>query len=557
MNKNRNIFVVKEYFNTTLTSIYSNIKKFFERLEQNEKFKDEINNLIHEHEIYLNKTIVKQFYKFIENCMNEINLRIEKKRINSEMYKKNKTQLDIIKDYIQKNKNNLLISSENNKINLISDNKNNLLNKKRNNSHSNSSSSSKNIKNKKKFYRYFCYICKCKITEDSTHFFYHNLCKKCGDYNYNYRSIQIDMSNRIAIVTGGRVNIGFQAALKLLSYNCKVLVTSRFPKDTLRKFKEESNYSKFKENLLIYPIDFRVFESTVKFVQFINKNFPYIDVLINNASQTNRRTAEYYSYLIPVETKKLSEEDEKRIIKNDYISIDNNIFNNNNKLLTSENNLSLIKKNMHYLEKEILPLSFITSQIKILDEKKQPKCDLKDKDGRPFDFSEGKSSFTMQIDEISFQEFTEVQIINAWTPYYLISKLFPLFLKSKFPEKFIINVTSMEGNFFFKFSDKSSKHVHTNMAKASVNMITRTCGKYFKQFGIYLNSVDPGKISVSREINKLLNEENEEEFEREFLRTALDDVDGGMRILQPVIEGIKNKNYFAGALLHDYKEIEW
>ena len=115
----------------------------------------------------------------------------------------------------------------------------------------------------------------------------------------------------------------------------------------------------------------------------------------------------------------------------------------------------------------------------------------------------------------------------------------------------------MEGNFFFKFSDKSSKHVHTNMAKASVNMITRTCGKYFKQFGIYLNSVDPGKISASREINKLLNEENEEEFEREFLRTALDDVDGGMRILQPVIEGIKNKNYFAGALLHDYKEIEW
>ena len=73
MNKNRNIFVVKEYFNTTLTSIYSNIKKFFERLEQNENFKDEINNLIHEHEIYLNRTIVKQFYKFIENCMNEIN----------------------------------------------------------------------------------------------------------------------------------------------------------------------------------------------------------------------------------------------------------------------------------------------------------------------------------------------------------------------------------------------------------------------------------------------------------------------------------------------------
>ncbi len=422
MNKNRNIFVVKEYFNTTLTSIYSNIKKFFERLEQNENFKDEINNLIHEHEIYLNRTIVKQFYKFIENCMNEINLRIEKKRINSEMYKKNKTQLDIIKDYIQKNKNNLLISSENNKINLISDNKNNLLNKKRNNSHSNSSSSSKNIKNKKNFYRYFCYICKCKITEDSTHFFYHNLCKKCGDYNYSFRTMKLDFTNRIAIVTGGRVKIGYYIATKLLSYGCKVLITSRFPKDTLLKYQANEDYNKWKNNLIIYPIDFRIFESTVKFVNFIKKNFPHIDILINNAAQTIRRTSAYYKYLLPNETKKFSKEDESKIIKNDYINLqkqlEGKIDDKNEHKLSEEDKNALISLSSNSEFKEILPLSVIASQIRIMEEKNQPNKTMIGSDGQTYDFSSGKNSWNLELDEVSFQEFTEVQIKNTWKPFY-------------------------------------------------------------------------------------------------------------------------------------------
>ena len=80
--------------------------------------------------------------------------------------------------------------------------------------------------------------------------------------------MKLDFIGRITVVTGGRVKIEYYLATELLSYNCKVLVTSRFSKDTLQKYKEDSNYEQWKNNLIIYPIDFRIFQSTIKFKSF-------------------------------------------------------------------------------------------------------------------------------------------------------------------------------------------------------------------------------------------------------------------------------------------------
>ena len=71
---------------------------------------------------------------------------------------------------------------------------------------------------------------------------------------------------------------------------------------------------------------------------------------------------------------------------------------------------------------ELLPLSVIASQIKIMEEKENPNIYIMGGDGQPYDFSKGKNSWNFELDEIPFQEFTEVQIINAWTPYYLCAK---------------------------------------------------------------------------------------------------------------------------------------
>ena len=359
------------------------------------------------------------------------------------------------------------------------------------------------------------------------------------------------------MVTGGRIKIGYYIATKLLSYGCKVVTTSRFPKDTLLKYKNNPDYELWKNNLIIYPIDFRIFESTVKFINFLKENFTHIDILINNAAQTLRRTTAYYKYLLPIETKELNPEDENIIIKNDYISLKNqlneeNNLNNKEEISKSKSLISL-DNNLNKELKEILPLSVIASQIKIMEEKDQPQIMLMGNDGQPYDFSAGKSSWSFEFDEIPLQEFTEVQIINAWTPYYLCAKLKPLLMKSPFNDRYIVNVTSPEGNFI----KKRSFHVHTNMAKAALNMFTHTCGKYLKKDGIYMTCVDTGWITYMKEMKNILDEETNSHFENSYTNVPLDELDGAMRVLHPIIEGIKNKNYLFGILLRNYTKSNW
>ena len=402
-----------------------------------------------------------------------------------------------------------------------------------------------------------CYICKEKLGLENIHAFYGNLCKKCGEYNYSFRTMKLDFSGRIAIVTGGRVKIGYYIATKLLSYGAKVLITSRFPKDTLFKYQQDPEYEKWKNNLIIYPIDFRIFESTIKFVKFINENFPHVDILVNNAAQTIRRTASYYKYLLPTETKELNPDDEKKVIKNDYINLQKQLTeedkNKNTKKQIETSLISLVNnKNPEY--KEILPLSVIASQIRIMEEKEQPHVTVMGGDGQPYDFSQGKNSWNFEFDEIPFQEFTEVQVINTWTPYYLCVKLKPLMLQSPYQDKYIVNVTSVEG-IFNHF--KRSSHVHTNMAKAALNMFTRTCGTYLKDMGIYMTCVDTGWVSPMNEMNSLLDKNKKKSYENEFVNVPLDELDGAMRVLHPIIEGIKNKNYLYGILLKDYIKSPW
>ena len=127
-------------------------------------------------------------------------------------------------------------------------------------------------------------------------------------------------------------------------------------------------------------------------------------------------------------------------------------------------------------------------------------------------------------------------------------------LKSPFQDKYIVNVTSVEGIFNHY---KRTSHPHTNMAKAALNMLTRTCGNYFSKFGIYMTSVDTGWVSIMNELNSLFDNKKKESFENEFKNIPLDELDGAMRVLHPIIEGVKNKNYLYGCLLKDYRKGEW
>ena len=600
---------LKKYLTNTLNTIQTLSIKFMKKCDEFPKLKEEINNLICSHPIYKNRQKIHQFSLMIMNSEKVIKDKIEGIQKQSYMRQKRKDELEQINNFLNTGYKKMLTDgSEQIKIKQLlpppkkkekekeeDENKNDTAN---NNSEKilfdftnkepekekekeddilvedtkdyemkkflqkkRKKLKDKNQSNEKqKVIFKNCYICKEKFGLDNIHSFYGNLCKKCGDYNYSFRTMKLDFTGRIAIVTGGRVKIGYYIATKLLSYGAKVLITSRFPKDALFKFQKEPDYEKWKNNLVVYPIDFRIFESTIKFVQFINDNFPHVDILINNAAQTIRRTASYYKYLLPIETKDLNKEDDKKIIKNDFVNLQNQLKEGESvpNPAKSKNDIknaliSLVdNKSKEY--QEILPLSVIASQIRIMEEKSQPHVTVMGGDGQPYDFSKGKNSWNFEFDEIPFQEFTEVQIINTWTPYYLCVKLKPLMMQSPFPDKYIVNVTSVEG-IFNHF--KRSSHVHTNMAKAALNMFTRTCGSYLKDIGIYMTCVDTGWVSPMNEMNSLLDKDKKNSYENEFVNVPLDELDGAMRVLHPIIEGIKNKNFLYGILLKDYVKSPW
>ena len=600
---------LKKYLTNTLNTIQTLSIKFMKKCDEFPKLKEEINNLICSHPIYKNRQKIHQFSLMIMNSEKVLKDKIEVIQKQSDMRQKRKDELDQINNFLTTGYKKMLSDgSEQIKIKqlLPAPKKEEKEKKEENNKNDNTNNNSENIlfdftnketekeeereddilvedtkdyemkkflqkkrkklkdKNqnneKQKVIFKNCYICKEKFGLDNIHSFYGNLCKKCGDKNYSFRTMKLDFTGRIAIVTGGRVKIGYYIATKLLSYGAKVLITSRFPKDALFKFQKDPDYEKWKNNLVVYPIDFRIFESTIKFVQFINDNFPHVDILINNAAQTIRRTASYYKYLLPIETKDLNKEDDKKIIKNDFVNLQNQLKEgekeqNPSKSKTEiKNALISLMDNKSKEYQEILPLSVIASQIRIMEEKSQPHVTVMGGDGQPYDFSKGKNSWNFEFDEIPFQEFTEVQIINTWTPYYLCVKLKPLMMQSPFPDKYIVNVTSVEGIFNHY---KRSSHVHTNMAKAALNMFTRTCGSYLKDIGIYMTCVDTGWVSPMNEMNSLLDKDKKNSYENEFVNVPLDELDGAMRVLHPIIEGIKNKNYLFGILLKDYVKSPW
>ena len=591
--EDKNIYKKKQ-LNNNLDKILSQVTYFLNNCEKFGLEESELNNLIYTHSIYKNRGRISEFLNLINNSEEKIRGKVIELQEESEMRQKRKNEIEDLKNILNINTNNL-IAEEKEKDNknkliltkgepeeqrdkteddvLIEDTKDvenrSLLKKKR--------KKEKEDETKEKYVYKSCYICKQKLGLDNINKFYGSLCTKCGDYNYSFRTMKLDFSGRIAIVTGGRIKIGYYIVTKLLSYGCKVITTSRFPKDALFKFKEDPEYDLWKNNLIIYPIDFRIIQSTMNFVKYIQKNYSHVDFLINNAAQTVRRTTDYYEYLMPIEVKKLPEEDNEKIIKNDYLSIQKQISEdfekNKNKSEKKENIIkidiqkeserkqiinslvSLVNQNKDNNEKdEFIPLSVIASQIKIMEEKDQPKVCIMGGDGQPYDFSKGKNSWNFELDEIPLEEFIEVQIINAWTPYYLCAKLKPMMMKSPFPDKYIVNVTAVEGIFNHY---KRTTHVHTNMAKAALNMLTRTCGKYMEKNGIYMTCVDTGWVSHMNEMNKIIDDETKEYAENEMATVPLDELDGAMRVLHPIIEGIKNKKYFSGILLKDYIKSKW
>ncbi len=395
-----------------------------------------------------------------------------------------------------------------------------------------------------------CYVCKTKFTK--LHHFYDTMCSDCGDFNYAKRFQNADVKGQVAIITGSRLKIGYHITLMLLRGGATVIATTRFPVDSAIRYSKEADFTEWGHRLKIHGLDLRHIPSVEIFCNFIEQKYERLDILINNAAQTVRRPAGFYSHLMENEEKPLESLPKyaKDVLKDHRDCL------GELKVLTSG---ASSNKNMpvtwHGPEPGIgLRASAKLSQIPYSFDKSLvtsavfPEGEL-DADLQQVDLRK-TNSWRLKLGEIETTEMIEVQLVNAVAPFVLCNRLAELMKKSNTGKKHIINVSAMEGKFHRFF--KESRHPHTNMAKAALNMLTHTSARALAKDGIFMNAVDTGWVTDEDPIELAKKKEELHDFQ-----PPLDIVDGAARVLNPLFEGINTGKHWSGKFLKDYKPIDW
>lgn len=372
--------------------------------------------------------------------------------------------------------------------------------------------------------------------------------------NLRKREQRADLKARVALVTGARVKIGYRVALKLLRDGAFVIATTRFPHDAARRFSGETDFGDWRDRLKIYGIDFRQIAHVEQFTEYLRETYARLDILINNAAQTVRRPPAFYEHLIEFErtpAEKLPAA--LRAILDSAFAARPVFKAENNRYFPLTETAIMVPGAENMAPSQIPASSAELSQIAVLPEDEKtnsadfPRGEF-DEFGQQID-QRGSNSWTMKMEDVSLPELLETQLVSSIAPFVLISRLKPLMTKSPAESKFIVNVSSMEG--VFNRQGKSVYHPHTNMAKASLNMLTRTSARDFAKDGIYLNAVDTGWITDENPYPLA------EKMKADGFVPPLGMEDAVARIIDPVYLGINEGKNEYGKFLKDFKISEW
>nr|WP_041833735.1 SDR family oxidoreductase [Actinoplanes sp. N902-109] len=370
-----------------------------------------------------------------------------------------------------------------------------------------------------------CYICKQRYVEVDA--FYHQLCPECAGRNRSRRDARTDLTGRSALLTGGRAKIGMYIALRLLRDGAHTTITTRFPHDAVRRFAAMPDSAEWLHRLRVVGLDLRDPAQVIALADSVAARGP-LDILINNAAQTVRRSPGSYAAIAAAESAPLPEGPLPEL---EYLGAGHGPAGE----LTGAAALS-----PHAVTALALTGGSATAE-------RVAALTAIDAGGLVPDLAP-TNSWSDRVHEVGALELLEVQLCNVTAPFILVSRLRSAMTRSPFPRRYVVNVSAMEG--IFNRGYKGAGHPHTNMAKASLNMLTRTSAADLFADNILMTSVDTGWITDERPHPTKMR------LAGEGFHAPLDLVDGAARVYDPIVRGEAGEDLY-GCFLKDYAPVAW
>lgn len=371
-----------------------------------------------------------------------------------------------------------------------------------------------------------CYVCKTRYTVVDA--FYHQLCQDCAAAHRAHREARTDLTGRRALLTGGRAKIGMYIALRLLRDGAHLTITTCFPRDAARRFAALPDSEQWLHRLRVIGVDLRDPAQVVAVADEVAAAGP-LDILVNNAAQTVRRSPGSYSALEAAEQEELPAGELPEIVSFTSASREHPV------LLAGA-----------------VPggrdLAALATTARSASPERMADGTAVDAGGLLPDTA-AVNSWVDHVQHVDPLELLEVQLCNQTAPFVLVSRLRPAMAASSARNKYVVNVSAMEGVFGRGY--KGPGHPHTNMAKAALNMLTRTsAGEMFATDRILMTAVDTGWITDERPHPMKLR------LAEEGFHAPLDLADGAARVYHPIVAGEAGEDLH-GVFLKNYRVSSW